>query len=231
MGENGPSGESRVHVNVRVRKHTLGREKRNLLMVWLSVIMASAICAEAILALSGILAFNIVEVLADALLAIYAYAFLYRHYSGYRPSRSALVNRRKSWMILFTILFVPAYASTYIVYSLGFTAIYDPAGFAVFYLAFQTVFFFIVSSWFWNRRFINLSMPAPIRLLIDNGTVGDIQRDETIPKDAERIIRKYIAGRIDSIDFIEMLGDSPLTPQLLKMAETLKTELRKKYRW
>lgn len=214
-----------------MRKYTLEREKKNRLIVWLAVILTSTITAEAVLSLSGILVFNFIEVLIDLLIAIYAYAFLYRHYSSYRPSKAALVNHRKSWWLLFIILFVPSYAGTFIVYSMGFKAIYDPTGFAVFYLIFQAVFFFIATSWFWNRRFVNLTMPTPLRLKTENGIAEDISRDETLPENTEKIVRKYIAGKIGSMEFREVLGDSPMTPQLLQLAERLKTELRKRYRW
>ena len=227
--------EMKIHVSTQIHIKTSGpnlavEEKWKLLELLLGV-SVSALLIEIILYINGYARILAMESLLDILLVIFVGAIAFNHYNRNKPSRTLRIRWGLSYFLIFCILFIPSYLVLYALFLHGYTAVFGMAGSIIYIAVLFVSVFFISTSWHWNRRFLQVYAPNPVRVRFKNGEIDEVRREESLQDDTESAIKGYVAGKIDDTEFIRLMGDSERGRRLLAMAKGIKAEIRKRFRW
>ncbi len=230
-----PGHDDRITIQKKLtytyRKPKIDPEKIRIFILSVIAILSIIIIATSALNILLGFPFNAVEAVFDFSIFIFAAALLGVNFSPSRASRSLGFKRIAYSMGLLLGLFaIPDSIETALYFS-GYTFALMPPIIAADIIAVFTVDFFITTSWYWNRRFVDFRTMSPLRVSLANAENATFERAKGFSSRDEEIARKYIAGRMSTEQFLSALGDTPESRKLLSMADSAIEQAKKNYRW
>lgn len=229
-GSTDMDGTERI-VSKSYKTRRIDPENRLKVWIWLSITIAVLAVFNALLNVLGNLPFNPVEIVIDFSIFLFVAAIILINYSPTRVGRSLGLKRITFNLALFLILFLPIFSVQYFLYSVGYLFVFGFDYFAVVLISVFTAYFFITSSWRWNRKFVDVNNLGGIRIRGNTDGATDFERGRDLSETEENVVRDYIRGKLNDEKLLSKLGNTPYSRKILKVADSLARKLKEKYRW
>lgn len=206
-------------------------ENRWKVRIWLLITIVVLAISNALLTLFWHLSFNLAEIVIDFSIFVFVAAIIFINYTPSRVVRSLALKKMIYSVTLFYIIFFPIFTLQFILYSAGYTQVFNFEYFAVEIVLINILNFFITTSWGWNRKFVDIDTLGGVKIRTGENGVTELERGVQLSAREEDLLRRYIVGKISRDRILSELDEAPYRDEVINSADVLLKRLKENYRW
>lgn len=186
--------------------------------------------AEAALAFLSLITIGFIVLLFDLALMLLLYVFSVAHYAKLKFRFSTSWDRSRDFLLYYALIFVPSFLVLYLLDVEGLHMVFAYP-YVLIYLSVVGITPGLLVRFKHGWRHFSVRVNNPIKLSKDAEGSVQVGRGPAMPENTEKVMMDYLAGKIDSDEFINLLGDSKLTRTLLQSADKISDELKSRRRF